>query len=1209
MNHIQPLGQTKRTHKWMVNAAAVALIVGVLISWWMVDQARAQPVGGGGGDRPALFLGNDSLPPMNFMKNGKPTGIVIDLAEALAERMHHPVEIKLMNWTEAQQLVLEGRADALLQIDPNPERLKIYDFSEPLLSTEFTLFTSVGRFGIASMRDLHGLKVGVEEKGLPILLLQEDPQIFVEIIPDFVQGFRLLATGTLDAVFADRWVGRYVLAENDIQGVKLFDVPIIRSHSAIAVKKGNTKLLGDINAALADIRRDGTYDRIIRSWRSKEVVFKTREQLRQQAWLLAAISVVLITALLGLAALVREIRRRKRVESALREIEEQLRLFIEHAPASLAMFDRNMHYLSASRRWLKDYNLEDRDLTGLSHYEVFPEIGEQWKAVHRRAVAGEVVQADNDRFERADGSVQWLRWEVRPWHVATGEVGGIAVFTEDTTARKLAEEALRESESRFRTLFESIVEGVALHELVYDAKGIVVDYRIISTNPAFEKHTGLKPEQVEGQLASSIYGTGVPPYLEEYARVAKSGQTFSFETFFPPMGRHFSISVTSPARDRFTTVFEDITERKQAEAALRESEERFRLFMDHSPTIAWMKDEQGRHVYLSKNYEERLAVRLEDWHGKTDAELWPASTAEEFGMNDLAVLAADHPIEVIEETLNPDGSRCCWLSSKFPFRDTAGNRFVAGIALDITERRRAEEALRESERRFRALAEALPQIVWTADAEGRVEWFNQRWYDYTGEPLGIGEGWSWDKVTHPDDMARTLKNWQEARQRGDLFQNEIRVRRHDGRYRWFLVRAWPLRNADGNAVRWFGTNTDIHDMKAAESALRQSREDLDRAQAVGQIGSWRLDVSRNVLTWSDENHRIFGVPKGIPLTYESFLGIVHAADRQYVDTQWKAGLRGEPYDIEHRIVAGGQVKWVREKAFLEFDDAGALLGGFGITQDITERKRMEEELRRAHDELELRVRERTAELSATIARLELINLELQEFAYVASHDLQEPLRKIQTFCDMAKKRCAPVLDSTSQEYLDRVFGSAVRMRQLLRDLLEFSRVATLAQPFRKVDLGLLAREAADVFEVTVTETGCQIQIEDLPAIEADASHMVRLFQNLIGNGLKFRGGETPHIKVYGNLDGHGVCEIFVQDNGIGFEQQYAELIFKPFQRLHRRNEYDGTGIGLAICRKIVERHGGNIRAESEPGKGSTFIIRLPVRQINWENTVSVGQSS
>jgi light-regulated signal transduction histidine kinase (bacteriophytochrome) len=258
------------------------------------------------------------------------------------------------------------------------------------------------------------------------------------------------------------------------------------------------------------------------------------------------------------------------------------------------------------------------------------------------------------------------------------------------------------------------------------------------------------------------------------------------------------------------------------------------------------------------------------------------------------------------------------------------------------------------------------------------------------------------------------------------------------------------------------------------------------------------------------------------------------------------------------------------------------VGALEINRDVTTRKLAEEALR------------------SNIARLELVNAELQEFAFVASHDLQEPLRKIQTFCDMAQKRCAPVLDSTSKDYLDRVVNSASRMRLLLRDLLEFSRVATRLEPFKEMDLAKIVREAADVFEASVKETGCQIEIENMPAIEADESQMLRLFQNLIGNALKFRGGEAPRIKVYGKLDQKRVCEIFVKDNGIGFDPQFAELIFKPFQRLHGRIKYDGTGMGLAICRKIVERHGGTISVESEPGKGSTFIIRLPVKQDRWE---------
>ena len=246
---------------------------------------------------------------------------------------------------------------------------------------------------------------------------------------------------------------------------------------------------------------------------------------------------------------------------------------------------------------------------------------------------------------------------------------------------------------------------------------------------------------------------------------------------------------------------------------------------------------------------------------------------------------------------------------------------------------------------------------------------------------------------------------------------------------------------------------------------------------------------------------------------------------------------------------------------------------------------------------------RTAELSLAnkafmeyAEKLERLNEELQDFAFVASHDLQEPLRKIQTFCDMARTRCAPLLDSTSNDYLDRAVNSASRMRQLLSDLLQFSQVASTPEPLKAIDLVKVAREAADVFEDTIKETGALIEIETIPSIEADETQILRLFQNLIGNALKFRSKEPPRIEIYAKHDRQGICEIFVKDNGIGFDPQFAERIFKPFQRLHTRGEYEGTGIGLTICRKIAERHGGSIKAESEPGKGSIFMVSLPVKQ-------------
>jgi light-regulated signal transduction histidine kinase (bacteriophytochrome) len=263
-------------------------------------------------------------------------------------------------------------------------------------------------------------------------------------------------------------------------------------------------------------------------------------------------------------------------------------------------------------------------------------------------------------------------------------------------------------------------------------------------------------------------------------------------------------------------------------------------------------------------------------------------------------------------------------------------------------------------------------------------------------------------------------------------------------------------------------------------------------------------------------------------------------------------------------------------------------------------------LAHAFDEMTRRLSESEKDRESYIKKLSQSNRELEDFAFIASHDLQEPLRKIQTFGDRLKVKWGDGLGEEGCDYLARMQNAAMRMQALIQGLLNYSRVTTRPEPFSPVALTPLVQDVVSDLAVRIEQTGGQVKVADLPVVEASVSQMRQLFQNILGNGLKFHREERPLIKVSGkevnapmgkevSPDGPWV-EIRVDDNGIGFDEKYLDRIFQPFQRLHGRSQYEGTGIGLAICRKIVERHGGTITAKSTPGKGSTFIIVLPVEQ-------------
>ena len=268
-----------------------------------------------------------------------------------------------------------------------------------------------------------------------------------------------------------------------------------------------------------------------------------------------------------------------------------------------------------------------------------------------------------------------------------------------------------------------------------------------------------------------------------------------------------------------------------------------------------------------------------------------------------------------------------------------------------------------------------------------------------------------------------------------------------------------------------------------------------------------------------------------------------------------------------------------------------------VVRDFTERKLIEEELRRSRNELELRVDKRTAELSATVNKLEQLNQELQDFAFIASHDLQEPLRKIQAFGAMLIRKHKESLNPEGQDYMERITMAANRMSELLRALLGYSRTGTSRLNYQPVSLTEVVKDAANDLEIMIKKVTGSVEISELPTVDGDSALLRQLFQNIIGNSIKYRKEtEPPIVKIYGRIT-DSVCHVFIEDNGIGFDECYSQKIFKPFERLHGRNApYSGTGMGLAICKKIVIRHGGQIAVNSIQEQGTTFIVTLPIKQ-------------
>jgi PAS domain S-box-containing protein len=389
-------------------------------------------------------------------------------------------------------------------------------------------------------------------------------------------------------------------------------------------------------------------------------------------------------------------------------------------------------------------------------------------------------------------------------------------------------------------------------------------------------------------------------------------------------------------------------------------------------------------------------------------------------------------------------------------------------------------------------------------------------------------------------------------------------------------------DAEKKSMRMVGVAQDITERKRAEDELRTQEGLLSESQHIAHLGSmdWTVQAGTSVMVWTPETYRIFGVsPDTFVPSSETLQTLIHPDDRAPMQAWLSACLAGlRPPDLEFRVIQpDGSARYINGRVHIVQQDAEKKsIRMIGVAQDITERKLAVAALL-----------QRTEELARS-------NTELVQFAYVASHDLQEPLRMVSSYVQLLARRYSGKLDSDADEFIAFAVDGAKRMQNMINDLLAFSRVTTKGHEFKPVEADTALKLALANLKVAIEESQASVTFDPLPVVNADSAQLTQLFQNLIGNAIKFRRKEPPQVHVSVEKRAKD-WEFSVRDNGIGIEPQHLERIFVIFQRLHTAAQFPGTGIGLAICKKIAERHGGNLWVSSQPGVGSTFHFTIPIK--------------